>query len=463
MIPRSELASALDEARPVRGAVELALADGVPEGNNGFPNAWLDRNADRLWVATVDGASSVDLSGFPGDTSVPRVRIDDVKVDGVRITAADSIVLPSEANALEIRFTAPALSGVDNMSFRYRLSGHDRDWIESGSARVARYASLAPGHYTFELSGRSRGGVEQRVPLRIAVSVRPKWWETTTSRFLAVAAALLAIWSAFQWLTRRLRARARALQHEIDVREEAERRAADAARDLAHISRLATAGELATSIAHELNQPLAAVVGSAQAAQRLLAGQDNPALERLMGVIVTQSDRAAGVIRMLRGFVAKQQTAETIVSLDGVVADTLRLLQHELTGRGVSVRVVDERRRAAVVRGDPVQLQQVLVNLLLNAAEAMTELPAAQRRVTVLLRSDDDQTVRISVIDAGSGLLPGNLARVFEPFFTTKAGGLGLGLSLSRSIIEAHAGRLWAESEPGRGSAFHILLPVTVS
>jgi len=371
------------------------------------------------------------------------------------------VVVPVGANALEIRFTAPTFGGPDDLRFRYRLRGHDRDWIESGATRVARYASLAPGHYTFDLIGRSRDGVERSAPLALRVTVVPAFWQTTLARIVFVLLTLAAMWSAFLWLSRRLRERARVLQHEITVREQAEAQAAAAARDLAHVSRLATAGELATSIAHELNQPLAAVVGSAQTARRLLNGQGHEALRELLDAIVVQSDRAAGVIRSLRAFVLKQRSSDELLSPDAVITDTLHLMRQELAVRGVTTRVVNELRPGARVRGDAVQLQQVLVNLLLNAADAMSSVPASNRRVTVLVRSDDAETVRISVFDTGNGLEQDALARVFEPFFTTKPGGLGLGLSLSHSIVESHSGRLWAESAPGKGSAFHILLPVS--
>jgi signal transduction histidine kinase/ligand-binding sensor domain-containing protein len=463
MMAPGELSAAVDEGRPVRGAVELGLPDGVPEGNGGYPNAWIDRTVDRLWVGTVDGVVTVDLPRFPRGATAPRLRIDDVRIDGKHMATLDSVVVPVGANALEIRFTAPTFGGPDDLRFRYRLRGHDRDWIESGATRVARYASLAPGRYTFDLIGRSRDGVERSAPLALAVTVVPAWWQTTLARVVFVLLGLGLMWFAFLALSRRLRERARVLQHQISVREQAEAQAAAAARDLAHVSRLATAGELATSIAHELNQPLTAVVGSAQTARRLLNGQGQEAVRELLDAIVVQSDRAAGVIRSLRAFVLKQRSADELLSPETVVADTLQLMRQELAVRGVTTRVVNELRPGARVRGDAVQLQQVLVNLVLNAADAMSSVPASNRRATVLVRSDDAETVRISVFDTGKGLEPDALARVFDPFFTTKPGGLGLGLSLSHSIVEAHSGRLWAESAPGKGSAFHIHLPVSLT
>jgi C4-dicarboxylate-specific signal transduction histidine kinase len=283
-------------------------------------------------------------------------------------------------------------------------------------------------------------------------------WQAQPMKVLAAVLAGLALLISFYWLTSTQRARTQALRREIVERERAEALAAAAARDLAHVSRLATAGELATSIAHELNQPLAAVVGYAQTARRLVSGGDDADLKELLEAIVIQSHRAADVIRSLRAFVVKQRYAEGIVSVNQVVAGPLRLLRPELTARGITVTVIDEQRVPGRTEGDEVQLQQVLVNLVLNAADAIGSSPAT-RQVTVSLGENDEYWVRISVADQGPGLSPEMLAHVFEPFFTTKQGGLGLGLSLSRSIVEAHGGNLVAESLEGQGATFHVRLP----
>jgi C4-dicarboxylate-specific signal transduction histidine kinase len=292
------------------------------------------------------------------------------------------------------------------------------------------------------------------------VIVEPRWWETPLARGLALALGAAAVWALFRWRTRLIRARNRALQQEIADRERAERQAAEAARELAHLSRLATAGELATSIAHELNQPLTAVMGSAQQARHLAASSDDENLRLTLDAVVDQSERAADVIRSLRAFVLKQQEWDPDVPPDAVVQDTLRLLRQELSSRSVAVEVRDERIHRSGVRGSAVQLQQVLANLLLNAADAMSEQPPGQRRATIALRDEGPDAVRLSVADTGPGIPEGKLAEIFEPFVTTKPSGLGLGLSLSRSIVEAHAGRLFAETPPEGGSVFHIVLPL---
>jgi signal transduction histidine kinase/ligand-binding sensor domain-containing protein len=457
VVERSELAAAVDAGRPLRVVTELGLSDGVAEGNNGFPNTWVDTVSNRLWAATVDGVVSADMNGALFDTIMPPVRIDDILVDGTSALSTDSVRIADSHDALTIHFTAPNYRGHDGLLFRYRLRGYDRSWIDGGAANVVRYAGIPPGRYTFDLVGRGRDGRETP-PLAMPVVVDPAWWQAWPVRLGLAVVALALLYLVFQFLTRRLRARTRALQREIETRARAEGAAAAEASSLAHVSRLATAGELATSIAHELNQPLAAVVGTARTARHLVNAPDRAALTRTLDELVGESNRAADVVRTLRAFVQKQRPVTRVIGVDEVVADTLRLLRQELGSREVAVRLVDERRLPSLVQGDPVQLQQVLINLLLNAADAMSGAPAPARKATVLLRNDDDRTVRISVFDAGPGMPQDLIDRVFEPFFTTRKEGLGLGLSLSRSIVEASGGRLWAESMTG-GSAFHVVLP----
>ncbi|HEX5819297.1 MAG TPA: ATP-binding protein [Gemmatimonadales bacterium] len=459
-MPRREAHAAIAAGRPALGIVDIGAEQGLPEGNGGFPNTWFDAAAERWWVATVDGVASVTMAAAPYEMRPLHVRIDDVRFDGTSAGTPDTARVPASVNALEFRFSSPLFGATELARLRYRLRDHDRDWLDAGDARVARYASVAPGRYVFEVRIVRNFGAPEEASQSIPVLVQPRWWETPTARALALALGVALVWAVFQWLTRRIRERNRALQREMAERERAERQAADAARELAHLSRLATAGELATSIAHELNQPLAAVMGSAQQARRLAAMGEQEQLRPTLDAIVDQSERAADVIRSLRAFVLKQQSWDPDVALEDVVADTVRLLRQELSGRSVAVEFHDDRGKRAAVQGSAVQLQQVLANLLLNAADAMAELPPARRRATIRIRNEDEGSVRLSVADTGPGIPPAVLPELFQSFFTTKPDGLGLGLSLSRSIIEAHAGRLWAECPPEGGSVFHIVLPL---
>lgn len=460
VLARSEVNEAITGGRPVRGAVDIGAGQGVPEGNGGFPNTWYDAAGEQWWVATVDGAASVGTEASPGEVRPLHVRIDDVRLDGVSRGRPDTLRMPPSANALEVRFSSPSFGAADLARIRYRLRGHDREWLEAGTSRIARYAGVPPGRYVFDVRIERNFGSPAAETRSLPVTVEPWWWQTPLARLLAMALGVAAVWGLFRWRTRLIRERNRALQEEIADRERTERQAAEAARELAHLSRLATAGELATSIAHELNQPLTAVMGNAQQARHLAASSDDENLRLTLDAVVDQSERAADVIRSLRAFVLKQQEWDPDVRPDAVIEDTLRLLRPELSGRSVAVQVRDERFRRGGVQGSAVQLQQVLANLLLNAADAMAEQPPDRRRATIVLRDEGPDAVRLSVADTGPGIPAGMLAEIFQPFFTTKPSGLGLGLSLSRSIVEAHAGRLDAEAPPEGGSVFHIVLPL---
>jgi len=233
--------------------------------------------------------------------------------------------------------------------------------------------------------------------------------------------------------------------------------------DLAHSGRVATMGEMAAALAHELNQPLAAILINAQAATRFL-NEPSPDLDEVRAILLDiagDDARAGEVIRRIRSLVRKDATELRLLSLNTVLHEVVALLHSDAMIRGVSLSFELDPELPRV-RGDRIQLQQVLLNLLLNAFDAMSECPPGER--TVLIRSQhDDLEVRISVSDQGHGIRPGELDGLFEPFWSTKPNGLGMGLSISRSIVTSHGGRLWAENKPGRGATFVFALPVHVA
>ena len=256
---------------------------------------------------------------------------------------------------------------------------------------------------------------------------------------------------------------------DITKRRQSELEVAQQRRQLAHLSRVGAVSELSGSLAHELNQPLAIILANAQAAQRLLA-QEPPDLaeaQDILADIVSEDQRAGEVIRRLRSLLKHGETSIQPLSVNELVGEVLRLVRNDLIGQSVTVH----HKLAAdlpQVAGDPIQLEQVLLNLILNACDAMAANPPAGRHLTIST-ANSQGLVRISVADAGCGL-PSDAERIFEPFYTTKKQGLGLGLAISRSIIEAHKGRLWAEargpgdSRPGastaqRGATFCLELP----
>ncbi len=232
--------------------------------------------------------------------------------------------------------------------------------------------------------------------------------------------------------------------------------------ELAHVTRVSTMGELGASLSHELNQPLTAILSNAQAAQRFMAAQPPNIAEvcEILKDIVDDNRRAGEVIRRMRSLVKKGESEFMSVDLGALMSDVAKLVRADAILRNVRVALQCDPR---VPRGscDSIQLQQVMLNLLVNAFDAMSEIPVSEREVVMRVDGDDADTVKVMVSDRGSGLSPDTLSQMFNPFYTTKKNGLGMGLAISQSIIEAHGGRLWAENKPDCGAAFYFTLPVS--
>jgi PAS domain S-box-containing protein len=247
-----------------------------------------------------------------------------------------------------------------------------------------------------------------------------------------------------------------------DVTEEkrAEEALAMARAELARVSRIVTTAELTASIAHEVNQPLAAMVANAAACVCWLAaepaetGKARRALER----IVDDGQRAGEVIGRIRALISRQPPCNAAVDLNETIAAVLELAQQQMRSNGV-VLATSLSPGLPPVFGDSAQLQQVLLNLIVNAIEAMGAVTDRPRRLQIASREDAAQAVLVEVRDSGPGLAPEQADRLFDAFYTTKAHGLGIGLSISRSIIEAHGGRLWAAQNVPHGAVFQLSLP----
>jgi len=234
--------------------------------------------------------------------------------------------------------------------------------------------------------------------------------------------------------------------------------------ELAHVARISTMGELAASLAHELNQPLTAILTNAQAAQRFLAA-DPASVGEVRDILrdIVEDDRRAGeVIRRVRELVRKRNLEIAALDLETIVRDVVMLIHSDAILHNVNI-LLQMDPGAPKVHGDKVQLQQVVLNLLLNAFQAMKDCPVTERQVTVRTELDDGHKVIVAVSDRGEGLKDDQLDKIFQPFYTTKENGLGLGLAISRSIVEAHGGRLWAQNNPDRGATICFTVPLEKS
>ena len=315
---------------------------------------------------------------------------------------------------------------------------------------VAKFTTLA-----FDDRQLERWGIpEARLPAGAAVRFRePNLWRDyralmLTALAVTVAQSLLIAGLVFERRRRR--------------RAEVESRRHLAA--MAHLDRRAAMGELATSLAHELNQPLNAILQNAGVAQMLLSANAlPPALGEMQDIIsdIRKDDiRASEVIRRMRGLLQKHELEAHPVDMNDVAQETVAIVRPDANSRDIQLDVdlADELRP---ILGDRVHVQQVLLNLLMNAVDAVATMPAERRRVR-LWTSQHDGEVRVAVVDRGVGIAADRIAEIFEPFYTTKSGGtgMGMGLAIARSIVEAHGGRMAADNNPTGGAIVSFSLPV---
>ena len=230
--------------------------------------------------------------------------------------------------------------------------------------------------------------------------------------------------------------------------------------ELARVTRINMMGEMTTVLAHEINQPLTAIMSNAQAAKRFLsqAPPDIDEVRQILDDIIRDNGRASEVIRAIRALVRKEQPQKEPLDLNEMIRQVIGLLRGDFLLQGLSIGT-DLSPGPATVYGDGTQLQQVILNLILNAAAAMRNAPLAQRRIVVRTAMADNLTVKASVTDFGVGIDENNIERLFEPFYTTKPEGLGMGLSISRTIIKAHGGTMEASNNREGGATFSFTLP----
>jgi PAS domain S-box-containing protein len=252
-------------------------------------------------------------------------------------------------------------------------------------------------------------------------------------------------------LTERKRAEAEA--------RESEQRYRKAQLELAHANRVTTMGQLTSSIAHEVNQPITAAVTYALAARRWLSAEppNFREVDDALSLIVKEGNRASEVVGRIRALIKKAPARKDAVAINDAILEVIALARTEAANNSVSVRT-QLAEGLPRVQGDRVQLQQVLVNLIINGIEAMRDVGEEERELLISSRNEPDG-VSVEVRDSGPGFAPATLDRVFEAFYTTKPGGLGLGLSICRSIIEAHNGQLWASPNVPRGAIFRFIAP----
>lgn len=461
VMERSDLYAVADGRQRTLMPVVLGTERGVDEANFGNPAGAAD-DAGRLWFGTISGAVAIDTAAFPFNTRPPDVRFESARVDDRALPLGTRLTVPAGTTRVRLAFTAVELRYPELLRFRFRVAGLDAQWVDLGLARTVDWSPPGPGRHRMLVEARNEDGVWSAAPAAIDIDVLPAWWQTTAFRASAVLALAVAVVGSFRWRLRRIE-RAHALRlHALEEQRRGEEKIASVRAQLEHVSRAALAGELAASLAHEVGQPIGAIVNNAEAGKRHLAQylRHPEDLEQIFGDIVADGMRAAEVVKGLRGFLQSRGPEAGPIDLSALVREMLPLVRRELQDNRVEIELALSEDLPPV-EGFRVQLGQIVVNLVINACEALGQV-TGDRRITISTRAKDGH-VTLVVCDNGPGLAPDVAARVFEPFVTTKPEGLGVGLAICRSIAERHGGHLRADAVTGGGLGMTLTLPAAPS
>jgi len=474
---RNQLHAVADGAVGQLAVQLLDQNDGLPsaECSTAQPNCVRDA-AGKLWFATQKGVAVIDPAGFRLNSQPPAVQVEQLtfrvpatkpKAKETRPTNAladsevclrppfsDPLRLPPGTHGLDIESAALSFSAPEKVRFQYQLEGNDREWQNARNYRVVRFHQLPPGEYVFHVRAANNDGVWNQTGASLAFSVLPFFWQTWWFR-LGTGLLLAGFGGALMWSWSRQKI-ARAVERERLAHETQQLR-----QELAHASRVSTMGQLASGLAHELGQPLGAILRNAEAAEMIMQ-QEPPDLVEIRAILTDireDEQRAAGVIDRMRALLKRRNVERTQLFMGDVLQEVAGLARPDAFQRKVQL-TLEVSPGLPRVYGDRVQLQQVLLNLFLNGMDAMSQQPPENRRLIVQARKAESQVVEVSVRDSGPGIPAQNLPRIFEPFFSTKPHGMGMGLAVSKTIIEAHQGRIWAENRPEGGACFCFTLPV---
>ena len=432
---------------------------GLPSQLRHVPTA-IEGTDGRLWFAVNDGVVWLDPTRASNRTPSPPVSIQSVTADDKVYEMDQRPELPAGTSNIQISYAAVSLLNPEAIRFRHRLRGMEDEWHEAGRSTSVSYRNLPPGSYHFEVGASDANGTWSDKTATAEFTILPAYYQTNWFRALCAGLFLAMLWMAYRLRVRHLQRR-----FEMTLRAEEKLREKDSAlettrTELARVSRLTTLGELTTSIAHEVSQPLGAMVASAGACARWLAA-DPPAMTEArttLDNIVADGKRAREVIARIRALAKRQAPRMDLLDLNREILEVLALTEQELRSHDI---VLETKLDSTLpqVKADRVQLQQVLLNLILNSIEAMSAVNDRPRELTIVSAQGADGVV-VEVRDSGIGARTGRAEQVFEAFYTTKAEGLGIGLSISRSIVEAHGGRLWVAPNEPHGAVFRVALPV---
>jgi two-component system sensor kinase FixL len=249
--------------------------------------------------------------------------------------------------------------------------------------------------------------------------------------------------------------------HDITERKNVEEDRRQLREELTHVSRVTTVGTLAGALAHEINQPLTAIMSNAQAAKRFLEAEEPNIneLREILSDIVDDTTRSSDIIQQLRDFMKKGEIEAVPININTTIQEVINLTQRDAENRKMAIKL-DTNKNLPDVMGDKIQLQQVILNLVINGFDAMMSQEPGSRELVIRTEQDEGDNIHVEVSDTGIGIEEQNLEQIFEPFVSTKPEGMGLGLSINRYIINAHNGHMWAVNNPDQGATLHFTLPV---
>src|ERR1700688_2367959 len=437
----------------------LDVFDGAQPMSTPFrPNASQSPDG-RLCFANKNVVQMIAPDHLDRNPILPPVHTEEIIADHKSYAPRDALRLPALTRDLEIDYTALSFVAPQKVRFRYKLEGHDSEWQDPGTRRQAFYSDLPPANYRFRVIASNNDGVWNEEGATLAFSVAAAWYQTWWFRGGSLAAFLALLWCIYRLRVRSIHQRSQQLalinaklEAQIAERKQAEEALKQAEADLTHANRVSSMGELTASLAHEIKQPIAAAITNANTCLRWLS-RDQPDLEEARAAVsrIVQDGRRAGeIINRVRQLFQKDTLQRELVDLNDIIREMMLLLHSEATQFAVLVRTELAADLPQVI-GDRVQLQQVLMNLMMNSIDAMRDVDGT-RELTIQSQRDENGQVLISVSDIGMGLPPQQVDKIFNAFFTTKTHGTGMGLRISRSIVESHGGRLWASDNSPRGA-----------
>jgi len=429
------------------------------------PPAWRSRDG-RFWFPTLRGVVAVQPDHLPPAGPMPPVLIEDLIAGREPVPLSGPIELPPERNNFEIHYTAPSLTAPEKLRFRYQLVGFDRGWIDAGARRTAYYTNLRPGSYTFRVVAGRGDGTWSPALTSLSLRLAPHFWQTSWFALLCLALLTAGGIGAYRLRVQRVRRHERELIAQVEARTrdlQAERDRAEEARQEAERADRAKS-EFLANMSHEIRTPMNAVIGMTSV---LLGTPLTTAQREHVDTIRSSGESLLGLLNDILDLSKVEAGALDLEAVPfdvrACVDDALQLLTPEASRKGLVLYDLVDPGVPPVVVSDASRLRQILVNLLGNAVKftARGEVELAVS-ATPLAAEDGLWELRFAVSDTGIGIAPQRMERLFKAFSqadssTTRLyGGTGLGLAISRRLAEGLGGRMWAESEEGRGAVFHF-------